>query len=78
MIYLRSVLILSSIQCLGLANDLFPSGFPIKTLYAILLSPTRATCSAHLILLDLITWIIFAEEKKSQDVPQHAVSSSTL
>ena len=39
MIYFRYVLILSSHLCLGLASDLFPSGFPIKTLYSLLLSP---------------------------------------
>ena len=40
----------------------FPSGFPTKTLYTSLLSPTRATYPAHLILLDFITQIIFGEE----------------
>jgi len=37
-------------------------GFPTKTLYALLLFPIRATCRAHLVLLDLITRIIFAEK----------------
>jgi hypothetical protein len=44
---------------MGLPSDFFPSAFPTKTLYTSLLSPTHATCPAHLILLDLVTWIIF-------------------
>jgi len=36
---------------------LFSSGFPTKTLSAPLLSPTRATCTTHLLLLDLTTRI---------------------
>ena len=50
----RSTLILSSHLSLGLQSGLFPSGFPTKTLYTPLLS-IRATCLAHLILLDFIT-----------------------
>ena len=57
----RSILILSTHLRLGL----FPSGFPTKTLYAPLSSPIRATCPAHLILLDLITRTILGEAYRS-------------
>jgi len=58
----RSILILSSHLRLGLPSDLFPSGFPTKTLYTSVLYPIRATCSSHFILLDLTILIIFCEE----------------
>jgi hypothetical protein len=46
---------------LGLPSGLFLSGFPTNILYAFL-SPIRATCLRHLILLDLIILIMFGEE----------------
>jgi hypothetical protein len=40
---------------LGLPSGLFTSGFPTDILYTFLVSPIRATCPAHLILVDFIT-----------------------
>ena len=52
---LRSILILSSHLRLCRPSALLPSGLSIKTLYAPLLSPVRATCLTYISLLDLIT-----------------------
>jgi hypothetical protein len=55
-ISLKSIQISSHLQ-LGLPSDLFPSGFTTKIIYAFI-SPIRAKCLAHFILLDWITQIL--------------------
>jgi hypothetical protein len=62
---LRSILILSYHLRLGIPNDLFPSGFPTNTLCPPLSSSIRATCPAHLILLDFTTRTILGKEYRS-------------
>jgi hypothetical protein len=60
----RSILILSTHLHLDLPSGLLRSCFPTNILYAFLLVPIRATCTAHLILLDVIILTILGEERK--------------
>jgi hypothetical protein len=55
-ISLRYILTLSSYLCC--LSRLFPSGFPTKTPYTLLVVSTRATCPAHLKLLNFFILII--------------------
>ena len=58
----RFILILLSRRRQGLPSGLFPSDFPAKTLYTLLLTPIRATRPTHIILLELITRKMFGED----------------
>ena len=70
----RPILILSIHLRLGLPSGFLPSVFPTKTLYTPLSSPIRATCPAHLILLDFITHTILGRSTNHL-APRYAISS---
>ena len=63
--FLKIILILFSHLRPELPSGLFPLGFTTKTLYTPLSPPTRATCPAYLIVLDMITRTILGEKYRS-------------
>jgi len=72
----------SSHVCLSSQSKLLPSGFQTKIVCAIFISTTLATCSSHLILLNLFTPIILCEKHKLQSCslcsPLHPPITSTI
>lgn len=55
--------------CLGLPSNIFSLEFPAKRLYMFIISSVRAKCSAHLILVDLVTLIISGNQHNLRIVP---------
>ena len=72
-----SILILSSHLQHRLQRNVFPLGFPIKSLYAFLFTFLNAICPNHPLFLDFINLLLFGEEKTHED-PHCAISSSLL
>ena len=63
---------------LGLPSCLFSFRSPHQSLYTPLLSPTRATCPTHLIILDSITRIIFGGQYRLRSYSLYGLLQSTV
>ena len=74
----RLISILPSHTHLGLPSGLFPSDLLTKILYGPLMSPIRATCPVHLILLDLTTRIKNLVSSREHKAPRYVVFSTLL
>ena len=74
----RFILILFSHLCLGLPRGLFPLGFSTKTLCTSLLNHIRATCPAHLIILNFTKRKILCEQYRSSSPSSSRPSLSSL
>jgi hypothetical protein len=53
-----------SFVVLALPDGPCPSGFPVKTRHAFLFSAMRATCSTHLILVDLMALAVTGDVRR--------------
>jgi hypothetical protein len=73
----KTSLIFSSDLRLRLPSGLFISGYPLKILYALIISQMLDTCPEHLIRLDLIT-VIIPMYKGARISESGYVNSSTL
>jgi hypothetical protein len=60
-----------------LPSGLFPSWFPTKILYALLISPMRTTCPAHLILVNFWWRVQFTKIVIMQSSPETVVEVKT-
>jgi hypothetical protein len=69
------VTILSYHLRLGLNSGPIPTDFPTKTLYAVVMTPLRATSPAYLTLLDLF-WLYLAKSR-IYEAPHFAVGMET-
>jgi hypothetical protein len=74
----RSTLLLSTHLRLGHACGLFPSSFLTNNLYAVLFSSIRATCPAHLILLNFMILIILFMQFSSLSYNFNLLGPNTL
>jgi hypothetical protein len=71
---LQSIVILSSRLCLSLPSGLCIM-FPYQVSYALLFPAVRAICPIHLVLFDLITFLV---RKTNHEAPHHALFSILL
>jgi hypothetical protein len=75
-VFLAHPILLSHLR-LCLPGSLFTSGFPTKISYTFLIAAMTGTCSALIMLIDLITVTIFDEKHKIEAPPHHRVQNGS-